>query len=113
MPAALARAQRAIRQWPEFNWFTIGYTLSGEPHDSPRYREALEWQWRTLDACQGRVVDRANPDLVPIAQDAPRRVARACDNSWLAPHNVEGFYLNLGDMLVKAGDVPAARAVYD
>jgi hypothetical protein len=35
-----------------------------------------------------------------------------CWNSWIAPHNFEGFFLNMGDMLVKAGDWPAAQKVY-
>ena len=29
---------------------------------------------------------------------------RACWNSRIAPHNLEGFFLNMGDMLVKSGD---------
>jgi len=29
---------------------------------------------------------------------------RVCWNSWIAPHNFEGFFLNMGDMLVKSGD---------
>jgi hypothetical protein len=37
---------------------------------------------------------------------------RACWNSWIAPHNFEGFFLNMGDMLVKAGDVATARKIY-
>ena len=37
---------------------------------------------------------------------------RACVNSWIAPHNVEGFMLNLGDMLTKNGDTLTARKVY-
>ena len=37
---------------------------------------------------------------------------RACWNSWIAPHNVEGFYLNMGDMLVKNGDWEKAVEIY-
>jgi hypothetical protein len=37
---------------------------------------------------------------------------RACWNSWIAPHNFEGFFLNMGDMLVKQGDPATARRAY-
>ncbi len=35
-----------------------------------------------------------------------------CWNSWIAPHNFEGFFLNMGDMLVKAGDWQTAQKIY-
>jgi hypothetical protein len=37
---------------------------------------------------------------------------RARWNSWIAPHNLEGFFLNMGDMLVKAVDWQTAQKVY-
>ena len=37
---------------------------------------------------------------------------RACWNSSIAPHNDEGFFLNMGDMLVKSGDWKTAQIVY-
>ena len=114
--AALARGRAAIAAWPEFNLFTIGYTLSGRDHASPLFREALAMQWQTMDACSRTRVDRANPTAaVVLRADAgeqdPRR-RRACWNSWIAPHNVEGYFLNMGDMLVKSGDWRTARRVY-
>lgn len=45
--------------------------------------------------------------------DDDLRRKRACWNSWIAPHNVEGFYLNMGDMLVKSGDWKKAIQVYN
>lgn len=103
----------AIVAWPEFNLFTAGYVLSGQPAGSERYREALDWQWQTLDLCSGARVDRAHPDFGPYmaleTREGPKRV---CWNSWIAPHNFEGFFLNMGDMLVKAGDIDGARAIY-
>ena len=52
--------RRAIGQWPEFNYFTVGYVLSGDPYDSQMFRDALEWQWRTLDLCYGKAIDRGS-----------------------------------------------------
>ena len=103
----------SIDAWPEFNLFTAGYTLSRLPADSSGYREALDWQWRTLDLCAGRPVDRANPDFSGVMSQATTvGEKRVCWNSTIAPYNFEGFFMNMGDMLVKAGDPATARKVY-
>jgi hypothetical protein len=103
----------AVRAWPEFNYFTAGYTASGLPVDSDRYREALEQQWLTLDVCTGQTVDRANPDYARyMARETTEGPRRVCWNSWIAPHNFEGFFLNFGDMLVKAGQPDLAVTMY-
>ena len=110
--------KEAISQWPSFNLFSVGYVMSVIEHDKERYAEALEYQWQNLEACLCREIDRDNPDLSDI-DEIPARVAddykksRACTNSWIAPHNVEGFLLNLGDMLVKKGDTAQASEVYE
>jgi hypothetical protein len=95
----------AIDAWPEFNFFTAGFVLSRLPADSPRFKEGLEWQWREMDVCAQERIDRTNPDystyMALETREGPRR---ACWNSWIAPHNFEGFLLNMGDMLVKSGD---------
>lgn len=103
----------SVAAWPEFNLFTAGYSLSRLPAGSPRFREALQMQWRTLDLCAGRPVSSQAPDFTPFmalaTTSGPQRV---CWNSGIAPHNFEGFFLNMGDMLVKAGDVDTARKIY-
>jgi hypothetical protein len=103
----------AVAAWPEFNYFTAGYSAGALPHDSPRFREGLEAQWRNLDVCVGERVDRTNPDYRRYmrleTREGPKRV---CWNSWIAPHNFEGFFLNLGDMLVKAGQPETAVTMY-
>ncbi|MGV3538788.1 MAG: tetratricopeptide repeat protein [Rufibacter sp.] len=105
--------KRAIQQWPEFNYFTGGYVLSQLPKDHPRFKEALEWQWKNLDVCACEKVDRKT---VAYAQYLPQETKtgekRACWNSWIAPHNFEGFFLNMGDMLVKNGDWETAIKAY-
>ena len=103
----------AIDAWPEFNYFTAGYAMSQLPYDSRRYAEALDFQWRNLDVCAGRKIDRQHPSygefMVNETKQGPKRV---CWNSWIAPHNFEGFFLNMGDMLVKAGQVETATRIY-
>ena len=103
----------AIRAYPEFNLFTAGYVMSTAPRDSARFAEALRWQWENIEVCIGTRIDRADPDLKPYLHLAtttgPKRV---CWNSAIAPHNFEGFFLNMGDMLVKSGDWRTAQILY-
>ncbi len=103
----------SIKAWPEFNLFTAGYVMSPQPADSPRFREALEWEWRNLDVCVQENIDRTNPDFSKyMSLETKQGQKRVCWNSWIAPHNFEGFFLNMGDMLVKAGDWQTAEKIY-
>ena len=103
----------SVKAFPEFNYFTAGYSMSGRPYDSERFREGLEYEWLNLNVCVGEKVDRRNPDYrkyLPLeTKEGPKRV---CWNSWIAPHNFEGFFLNFGDMLVKAGQPDVAVRMY-
>jgi hypothetical protein len=102
-----------IAAWPEFNYFSSGYILSQLPRDSAGFQLGLEQQWRNIDVCAGVVVDRHQPDLVAtFARETRVGRLRVCWNSWIAPFNVEGFFLNLGDMLVKDGQVATGVLIY-
>lgn len=103
----------AIDAWPEFNLFTAGYGPSRMPAESERFKEALAWQWQTLDLCSGKRIDRTNPDFTRyMTLETATGRKRVCWNSWIAPHNFEGFFLNMGDMLVKAGAWQTAQRIY-
>jgi hypothetical protein len=113
----------AVRDWPEFNMFTGGFVFSRLAAETKQFRQGLDWQWTTLDLCIGGKLDRANPDYSPYMSAEPQGTPqqdkhmiegpkRACWNSWIAPHNLEGFFLNMGDMLVKAGDWRTAQKIY-
>ncbi len=61
----------------------------------------------------GEKVDRRTGDYAKyMALETTTGPKRACWNSWIAPHNFEGFFLNMGEMLVKQGDPATARPVY-
>jgi hypothetical protein len=105
--------QDAVKAWPEFNLFTAGYGASRLPPDSERFKQALERQWETLDLCSGDRIDRVDPQfgkyMSLATTEGPKR---ACWNSWIAPHNFEGFFLNMGDMLIKSGNWRTAQKIY-
>jgi hypothetical protein len=103
----------SIDAWPEFNLFTAGYTMGGQPVDSPRFKQGLDWLWRNIDECLGAKIDRRNPDVSAyLGLTTKEGRKRVCWNSWIAPHNFEGFFLSMGDILVKDGDWQTARRVY-
>lgn len=105
--------KRAIANWPEFNYFTAGYPMSSLSAQSDKFKEGLEWQWLTLDRCAGRKINRKNPDYGTYLQTVPHYgKKRACWNSWVAPYNFEGFFMNMGDMLVKSGDWQTGVKIY-
>lgn len=87
----------AIKAWPEFNLFTGGYVMSRLPPASRQFRKGLEWQWQTLDKCIEGKLDRTNPDFAQyMVRETTEGKKRACWNSWIAPHNLEGFLSEYG-----------------
>ncbi|WP_114240374.1 hypothetical protein [Dyella sp. C9] len=113
----MAVMQQAVKDWPAFNLFTAGYVASNQPADSEGFRQALELQWQDLEVCAHTRLDRHGTDLDRFSQamrgaSAGTRDARACLNSAMAPHNEEGFMLNMGDMLTKSGDWQTATKIY-
>ncbi|HWU75479.1 MAG TPA: hypothetical protein VN043_03160 [Rhodanobacter sp.] len=109
--------QEAIKAWPAFNLFTAGYVMSSLDAASPGFQQALAWQWSNLDVCARGPVDRLHPDIVRLtaridALPADARDRRACNETAIASHNQEGFFLNMGDMLVKSGNWQTARTIY-
>jgi len=104
----------AIRLFPEFNYFSAGYVMSSKPRDDDKFQEAMEDMWKNLDLCAGERIDRENPDYSRyMAFETTSGPKRVCWNSWIAPHNFEGFFLNMGDMLAKQGKTDTARKIYE
>jgi hypothetical protein len=104
---------KAIKGWPEFNLFTAGYVMSHLPVGDNRYADAVDYQWQNLDVCAEEKVDRRTAQFDKyMAKETTTGSKRPCWNSWIAPHNFEGFFLNMGDMIVKQGNPTTARLVY-
>lgn len=105
--------KESVRAYPEFNQFALGYVMSRLPAGDPKLQEAVEAMWTNLDLCMGHKVDRRNPDLTALGTGAiAEGPIRVCFNGPQAPHNVEGYFLAFGDLLVKTGDPARAKAVY-
>ena len=106
--------RRAAREYPAFNGFSAAYPMSAQPRDSERFAAAVEWMWSNLEACTGGRLDRSDLDYAAFMGDATSEgPLRVCWNTGLVPHNFEGFFLAMGDLLTKAGDVEHARVAYE
>jgi hypothetical protein len=104
----------AVAAWPEFNLFTAGISVANLPVEDPLFREGVERQWQNLDVCVDGKVDRADGRFDEyMAMETHSGWNRACWDSWIAPHNLEGFFLHMGDMLVKTGDIAQAKVMYE
>ena len=107
---------RAAQRWPAWGLFTKAYGLiTLDPNDS-LYRQGIDAMWQNLDVCAGEKVDRDNfqlhdyPGLFTPYEDP--RLERACKNTDIVPHNLEGFFLYFGDMYAKAGELQFAESMY-
>lgn len=117
-PALIATGDQtldfAVYQFPEFNNFNRWAAHNTDSKNSPTYQKALDSLWQGLDACAGTKIDRDNPDLKPylnLLTSVGRKKACWWEGD-LAPYSFEGYMLNLGNGLVKAGDVGAARVIF-
>jgi len=110
-----ADVARSIELWPEWAYFGAAYGLDARsPYNSPQFEQALGYYWATMDVCANTDVDRQYPDWAPYMElETLEGPDRACWDSWIAPYNTEGFFLVMGDALVKAGNTDAAYIVYN
>lgn len=112
--AGHALIDQGVAEYPEFNAFVQSLVHSSSPVGSPEFDLALEAMWYNLDACAGFTFDREETNvrevLAPILEG---EVAPACVNTLRASHNLEGFFLYFGDILLKANQASRARAMYD
>jgi tetratricopeptide (TPR) repeat protein len=107
----------SIESYPAFNYFSIGYMFSNHAFNSEHFIDSIDWFYRSMDIAYNEEVDKTHPDITPYLTqktDGTRlHVKKAVWNSTAAPHNVEGFYLNFGDFLVKRGEIDKARIIYN
>jgi hypothetical protein len=108
-----AEIDEGVRQYPEFTLFNRARLFFDLPAGDPGAADRMDDFWKKLDACAGQPVDRLAFDLGPylsqVTDTGPRRV---CWNTEHTPHGVEGFFLYMGDALLRRGDAATARAIY-
>lgn len=109
---------KGIREWNDFTEFSLAYSFSGLPHTDPNFQKALNWMESTANRCYCEDFD---PQSERCIQNISQKVdnlksigkKRIVYNSWIAPHNIEGFFMFWGDLLVKHGEWEKAIPVYE
>lgn len=114
---------RSVNEWPQFNKFAVSLVGSQSRKNSILYQLAIKYQWELVDDCSCKDLSKKtimkNPEQVfkdlfaELSRNKDPLINRACKNSWIAPHNLEGFFLNFGDMLVKQGRFKEAKEIYN
>lgn len=117
-----AKGKRHIKDWPQFNKFALSFVESLQSKNSPMFNEGIKYQWEVIDECSCKELTKekiiASPDTVlkqlitELSKTKDPLIKRACWSSWIAPHNLEGFFINFGDMLVKDGKPDEAKVIY-
>ena len=105
----------AVYEFPEFNNFNRWAAHLYDARDSDSYKKGLDSLWMALDNCVGGTIDRTNPDIGPylnLVTSVGRKKACWWDNN-IAPYAFEGIVLNLGNGLVKSGQVEQAKVVFN
>jgi Flavin containing amine oxidoreductase len=103
---------------PEFDGYVQGWLMSSFLHvDDPHYRYADEGYNALLEACAGFTPSAdtvfSKPILAFLALKAIVEPSLAvCYANPIAPHNLEGYFLALGDHQVKQGDFKLAEITY-
>jgi hypothetical protein len=107
---------KSVKMWPQFNKFTLGYLFSNLDKSDEKFKKGIEWQYETIDDCACEK-DTKKTDykaaIAKIRKSKDPMIYRACWNSWIVPHNWEGFCMNWGDMLIKNGEVNEGIRIYN
>ena len=106
----------AIRGLREYAPFALSYTFLVAPRESVRFKAGLAMLFSVLDVCYGQSIDRERPvtyDKIVPANFKNSAYHYYCENTFMAPHNAEGFLFTLADALLKAGKIEPARIMYE
>lgn len=109
-------AKSVTKQWPEWGDFTLSYPLSLSSKTDKRFQESIDLMWHNADVCACEKVDRNALDwrkyYTLLEGDLTEKNKRACWNTWITPHNLEGFFIHFGDILIKSGDLEKGLMMY-
>ena len=102
------------RKHPAYNLVGASFPMSLPPRQSAPFKQAEEFLWKTLEGCAEGPIDRQNPDISALldSKRPPRDAAEICHNDDKYPHNFEGIFMNLGDIIAKRGDARQAATVW-
>lgn len=107
---------RGVDGYPAYNLVTTAFNFGIPPKDSPAFPIALESMWQALDQCAGTPIDRDHFEVAAFKDRSPRPPRDAGEVCWNDPErfpfNQQGIVLQLGELLLKNGELERAKQVY-
>lgn len=103
---------RGVRRDSAFNSFIEAFSYARKARDDADFSRAAAAFFRTVEVCDLGVT-RDAPRLAMARRAPAANVSIACTNGPKMPHNLEGFWLFGGDILLKSGELATARALYE
>jgi hypothetical protein len=115
MDQGLALINQCATVYPSFGLIMKGFVGSFLPVQSDLYQQAVTAIWENVDVCIDEDISRENPDFTNYMHLTGNLSGQylACWNGPTAPHNLEGFWLFMGDLLTKVGQVNQAKIIYN
>ena len=115
---ASCELEQSTNRFPQFHGFVQGWiTTAMLPCDDPCYEHGLDAYFRTINSCAGGIkLSKERPRIgrIPFAFLAiTSKKETVCYDSTVAPHNLEGTLLGLGDAFLKQGKLQQAKMVYE
>ncbi len=109
-----AMYQAVADKFPAFGLFNRAAQLGRASRGSPDFATALESFFLAYETCTGTKMDRAHPDVTLALNGGigATDLNRPCGNLPHVPHNIQGELFAFADVLVKNGQVDAAKPVY-
>jgi hypothetical protein len=114
----LAMIDQGVAAYPEFNLFPKALAYQDLPASDPDFPKAAQAVFDLIDLCMTKPIDRSHPDYSPYFADMKAHAAlgghkAVCWNDDdTHPHAIEGTFLELGDLLVKQGELDTAKLVF-
>lgn len=112
---SLVLIDQGIELFPQFSHLVVAFVKSGWGAQTTEFAGAIEHIWKNVDVCIEGAMDRQNPDFtqyLPLMSNTSG-LRRACWSSELVPHNLEGFWFHMGDLLVKNNQPDLAVTAYE
>jgi hypothetical protein len=103
---------RGVVRDPAFNLFVQAFQHARKAPDDPDFARAAQAFFEAVELCELGAT-RDAPQLATASTGRAAGVSIVCSNGPKMPHNLEGFWLFGGDILLKAGELATARALYE
>jgi hypothetical protein len=108
----IAEVELARELVPTYAGACAVMAYSNEPIGSETFQWAVDNTWSVMDRNFGQPLDRDDPDVSELMECESFQVIDACLGESDFPYLWEGEWLRAGDVLLKSGNLTAARRMY-